>query len=193
MSAPSNATPGGGEAKSSGARSTASTSKPSVASQRACRPAPQATSSTPPPGRMKALHRRTQGEGGKSKWDVMGPYDAPATVVHCGTDSGPQNPQDGEVNATTTVRLSPYSPLWPAIFDVEARNLERLLDRAVRIEHIGSTAVPGLGAKPVIDVLVGAPDLAFIEARIPRLVEGGYRYVPEFERSIPQRRYFTRT
>ena len=97
------------------------------------------------------------------------------------------------MSTTTRVLLSPYSPLWPAIFDVEAHALARLLDEAVRIEHIGSTAVPGLGAKPIVDILVGAPDLAFIEARIPALVEYGYRYVPEFERSIPQRRYFTRT
>jgi GrpB-like predicted nucleotidyltransferase (UPF0157 family) len=97
------------------------------------------------------------------------------------------------MSATTRVLLSPYSPLWPAIFDVEARSLAPLLDGAARIEHIGSTAVPGLGGKPIIDVLVGAPDLAFIEARIPRLVDHGYRYVAEFERAIPQRRYFTRT
>ena len=95
--------------------------------------------------------------------------------------------------ATQAVLLSPYSPLWPAIFDVEARALERLLDGGVRVEHIGSTAVPGLGAKPIIDVLVGAPDLAFVEARIPRLVEHGYQYVAEFERAVPQRRYFRRT
>ena len=97
------------------------------------------------------------------------------------------------MSTTTRVLLSPYSPLWPAIFDVEARALAGLLDDAVRIEHIGSTAVPGLGAKPIIDILVGAPDLAFIEARIPRLVEQGYRYVPEFERAIPHRRYLART
>src|SRR6059058_3744380 len=76
MSAPRSRTPGGGASKSSGARSTASTSKPKVASHRACRPAPQATSSTAPPGRMKALQRRTQGEGGRSKWEVMRRYDA---------------------------------------------------------------------------------------------------------------------
>ena len=95
--------------------------------------------------------------------------------------------------ATTAVILTPYSPLWPAIFDVEARALEGIFDNAVRVEHVGSTAVPGLGAKPIVDICVGAPDLAFIEARIPRMVAAGYRYVPEFERAIPGRRYFTRT
>jgi len=61
------------------------------------------------------------------------------------------------------------------------------------VEHIGSTAVPGLGAKPIIDILVGAPSLAHIEACIPALRDYGYRYVPEFEKALPQRRYFTRT
>ena len=79
--------------------------------------------------------------------------------------------------ATQAVLLSPYSPLWPAIFDVEARALEAILDGSARIEHIGSTAVPGLGAKPIIDVMVGAPDLAFVDARIPRLVEHGLYFV----------------
>jgi GrpB-like predicted nucleotidyltransferase (UPF0157 family) len=91
------------------------------------------------------------------------------------------------------VVLSAYSPMWPSIFEIERGTLQAALGDAVLIEHIGSTAVPGLGAKPIIDMLVGAPDLAIVEARIPRLVEAGYRYVPEFERAIPERRYFTKT
>ena len=89
--------------------------------------------------------------------------------------------------------LTPYSPLWPAVFELERRRLLEIFNDAAAVEHIGSTAVPGLGAKPVIDILLGAPDVAFIESRMPRLVAHGYRYVPEFERSMPQRRYFTRT
>jgi GrpB-like predicted nucleotidyltransferase (UPF0157 family) len=90
------------------------------------------------------------------------------------------------------VLLTPYSPLWPAVFDIERRRLLEIFNDAVAVEHIGSTAVPGLGAKPVIDVMLGAPDLAQIEARIPALAEEGYRYVPEFEKSMPERRYFTK-
>lgn len=88
--------------------------------------------------------------------------------------------------------LSPYSPLWPAVFDMEKRRLLEIFNDAVLVEHVGSTAVPGLVAKPIIDILVGAPSLAVIEARIPALVADGYRYVPEFERAIPDRRYFTK-
>ena len=96
------------------------------------------------------------------------------------------------MNEPQAIVLSPYSPLWPAVFDVEKQELARLLGEAVAIEHVGSTAVPGLGAKPIIDVMVGTPDLAIVERRIPDLVAAGWRYVPEFEKAMPDRRYFTR-
>lgn len=88
--------------------------------------------------------------------------------------------------------LSPYSPLWPAVFDLERRRLLEIFNDAVAVEHIGSTAVPGLGAKPIIDVMLGVPDLAMVEARMAALEAEGYRYVPEFEKSVPERRYFTK-
>jgi GrpB-like predicted nucleotidyltransferase (UPF0157 family) len=90
------------------------------------------------------------------------------------------------------VLLSAYSPMWPVVFEIEKERLARILGETVAIEHIGSTAVPDLGAKPIIDILIGAPDLATIEDRIEDLVADGYRYVPEFEKSIPERRYFTK-
>ena len=91
------------------------------------------------------------------------------------------------------VELSAYSPMWPAVFEIERDRLTHVFGAdAVVIEHIGSTAVPGLGAKPIIDVLLGAPTLDIIERKIPELVAGGYRYVPEFEKSIPERRYFVK-
>ena len=89
--------------------------------------------------------------------------------------------------------LSAYSPLWPAIFEFERTRLAEILgpDVAV-IEHIGSTAVPGLGAKPIIDVMAGVADLAMVERCMAALEADGYRYVPDFERAFPQRRYFTK-
>ncbi|HYC38619.1 MAG TPA: GrpB family protein [Usitatibacter sp.] len=90
------------------------------------------------------------------------------------------------------VVLTPYSPLWPAVFDIEQRRLLEIFNDSVVVEHIGSTAVPGLGAKPVIDVMLGSPDLAVVEGRIPTLEADGWRYVPEFERAMPERRYFTK-
>jgi GrpB-like predicted nucleotidyltransferase (UPF0157 family) len=85
----------------------------------------------------------------------------------------------------------PYDPDWPCRFDEERRVLAAVFagTEAV-IEHVGSTAVPGLGAKPVIDVMVGIPALIEVERRIPALEVAGYEYVHEYERQLPDRRYF---
>jgi len=98
------------------------------------------------------------------------------------------------VSAPEPVVLSAYSPLWPAIFDFERARLDAILGKdAAVIEHIGSTAVPGLGGKPIIDIMVGVAALAVVERRTPALVEDGYRYVPQFEKAMPERRYFVKT
>lgn len=62
----------------------------------------------------------------------------------------------------------------------------------VAIEHVGSTAVPGLAAKPILDVLLGVGDLAVVERRIEKLAQAGLSYVPEYEAELPERRYFKR-
>jgi GrpB-like predicted nucleotidyltransferase (UPF0157 family) len=90
-----------------------------------------------------------------------------------------------------TVIIVPYDPGWPARFEAERSVLAGVFAgcEAV-IEHIGSTAVPGLGAKPVIDVLIGLPSLVEAERRIPALDAAGYEYVREHETALPDRRYF---
>lgn len=99
-----------------------------------------------------------------------------------------------DASGMSTVIVAPYSARWPALFDTLRDELhEGFAPGAVRIEHIGSTAVPGLAAKPVIDILLGAPSLDAIEARVDALADCGYRYVPEYERELPMRRYFVRT
>jgi GrpB-like predicted nucleotidyltransferase (UPF0157 family) len=95
------------------------------------------------------------------------------------------------MDATEPVELTPYSPLWPAVFDVERERLMALFaGESVAIEHIGSTAVPGLGAKPIIDIMLGVDSLSIVEARLEALEADGYRYVKAFEMAIPDRRYF---
>ena len=60
-----------------------------------------------------------------------------------------------------TILLSPYDPLWPRIADqVIARIRAALGPEALRIEHVGSTSVPGLAAKPVIDIDLVVADAA---------------------------------
>jgi GrpB-like predicted nucleotidyltransferase (UPF0157 family) len=91
------------------------------------------------------------------------------------------------------IELSAYSPKWPVTFNNEKGRLTEIFgEGAVLIEHVGSTAVPGMGAKPIVDILLGAPSLAIVERSIPAMVETGYRYVPEFERALPQRRYLVK-
>lgn len=89
--------------------------------------------------------------------------------------------------------LVPYSPTWPLIFeDLRQELLPVFVDVPVEIAHIGSTSVPGLAAKPVIDLLLGVPTLADIEACIPDIVRLDYTYRPQYETAIPQRRYFVK-
>jgi GrpB-like predicted nucleotidyltransferase (UPF0157 family) len=82
--------------------------------------------------------------------------------------------------AEEPVRIEPYDPSWPARFEEERAALADVLgDRAVGgVHHVGSTAVPGLDAKPVIDILVGVTDLASSRACIEPLAALGYLYAP---------------
>jgi GrpB-like predicted nucleotidyltransferase (UPF0157 family) len=92
------------------------------------------------------------------------------------------------------VVVVPYDPRWPALFEDERARIERAIGPWVeQIEHIGSTAVPGLAAKPVIDIMAGVGSLNDAPALVGRLTGIGYEYVPELERQMPSRRYFRKT
>lgn len=85
-----------------------------------------------------------------------------------------------------------YDPRWPEMYEADRAAILEALGPMVRdTEHAGSTAVPGLAAKPIIDVLLGvhADDLDRI---IAPLAEIGYEYSPDWEISLPMRRYFRR-
>jgi GrpB-like predicted nucleotidyltransferase (UPF0157 family) len=76
------------------------------------------------------------------------------------------------------VALSAHDAGWAAAFERErARLVARLPGRFVDVRHVGSTAVPGLVAKPVIDILAGVPDFAGIEDVLRALQACGYAYV----------------
>lgn len=92
------------------------------------------------------------------------------------------------------VSIAPYSAEWPKMFAALAEELQPVFaPLPVSLEHIGSTSVPGLSAKPVLDLLLGAETLADIESRIPALARLGFEYVSRYEREIPDRRYFVRS
>jgi GrpB-like predicted nucleotidyltransferase (UPF0157 family) len=91
------------------------------------------------------------------------------------------------------IELAQYSPQWNSLFEAERSVFASVFSPLTfRIEHIGSTAVPGLGAKPIIDVLVGGHSLAEIEARVSAMEALGYQYMAEHEVVFPQRRFFAK-
>ena len=70
-----------------------------------------------------------------------------------------------------------YDPGWPPRFNAERlRIIDALAPLAFRVEHVGSTSVPGLCAKPVIDILVGVDEFLPAEVYSARLQELGYRW-----------------
>jgi GrpB-like predicted nucleotidyltransferase (UPF0157 family) len=94
---------------------------------------------------------------------------------------------------TDPIIVVPYDSAWPIRYWIESQLLHvALRNMSPVIEHIGSTSVPGLAAKPVIDMLVGVPSLAAVESHVDRLSSYGYAYIPEYERALPDRRFFKR-
>ena len=89
------------------------------------------------------------------------------------------------------VRIESYDPAWPLRFKCEAASISSALGTTAKaIEHIGSTAVPHLRAKPTIDILVGVVDLtAFDAGSGPRSLHR-IGYEPRGELGVPGRRYF---
>ncbi len=80
------------------------------------------------------------------------------------------------------IQVLPYDPRWPVRFEQERAELERLLAPwlSAGVHHIGSTSVPGLAARPVIDMIAGVHDLAAAEAAVPVLE--GRSWVHAFHR-----------
>lgn len=77
------------------------------------------------------------------------------------------------------LEVVPYDPGWPAAFDAEAIRLRTALGKlALRIDHNGSTSIPGLGAKPIIDIQVSVAALQPIAAYGEPLRAIGYVHVP---------------
>lgn len=89
------------------------------------------------------------------------------------------------------VRIVEYDLSWPAVYeDEKKRILAACREWLVGIEHIGSTSVPGLVAKPVIDVMAAIATLDDASSILEPLTDLGYDYVPEYEVELPERRYF---
>jgi len=76
----------------------------------------------------------------------------------------------------SSITLVEYDPLWPEYFARESWRIKNILgNRALRVEHVGSTSVPGLIAKPIIDILLVVADSANESSYAPALEAAGYR------------------
>jgi GrpB-like predicted nucleotidyltransferase (UPF0157 family) len=74
-----------------------------------------------------------------------------------------------------TIQLAPYDPEWPLQFaQLAGRIREALSDGVLRLEHVGSTSVPGLAAKPIIDMVLAVRDSADEAAYVPALERHGF-------------------
>jgi GrpB-like predicted nucleotidyltransferase (UPF0157 family) len=98
--------------------------------------------------------------------------------------NGPRLTSDEEVQRSRLDKVTPhnapialadYDPDWPVLFAREAARIRAALGaRAVQVEHVGSTSVPGLAAKPIIDILLAVPDSSDEPAYVPALEAAGY-------------------
>ena len=91
---------------------------------------------------------------------------------------------DDEIRASTigklqphaaTIDLAEYDPEWPRLYEREAERIRSALgERALQVEHAGSTSVPGLAAKPLIDIVLVVADTRDEDAYVPPLEAAGY-------------------
>ena len=86
------------------------------------------------------------------------------------------------------IEIVDYDPAWPHLYERESATLQAALGpMAARIEHTGSTAVPGLAAKPIVDILLGLSDAYDLDACVAPIVGIGYAYVQRYETTMPWR------
>src|SRR3989338_4476870 len=91
--------------------------------------------------------------------------------------------------------LSDYDSTWPSLFQLERDRLHSISSNKLilSIEHIGSTAIPNLSAKPTIDILVGLTSIDLADKSLVAEIQNlGYIYKAEYEVTMPDRRYFKR-
>ena len=87
------------------------------------------------------------------------------------------------------VEVVPHDPRWRDAFEAEAKHVAAALgENVVAIHHIGSTAIPNIYAKPVVDLLVEVRDITKVDGRSSAMESLGYEVMGEY--GIPGRRYF---
>ena len=87
------------------------------------------------------------------------------------------------------IKLLPYSPKYKSKFKKIKRDLLTIVDIKDEIEHIGSTAINGISAKPIIDILIGI-NTNELDSYIPKIKKLGFIYEKKYEKKIENRRFF---
>lgn len=91
------------------------------------------------------------------------------------------------------VALHEYQSSWPMAFCAERDRLESLLPGAfIELQHIGSTAIQGMPAKPIIDILAGVGSMNQADSLVEAICKSGYTTSPEFNATLTDRRWFMR-
>lgn len=87
--------------------------------------------------------------------------------------------------------LIDWTPAWSQLFETERQQIAAVLqDSILDIQHIGSTSIPGLCAKPVLDIAIGVKSFEEAFATVPPLESLGYTFRGEY--GLPRRHYFTK-
>lgn len=87
------------------------------------------------------------------------------------------------------ITVEDYDPNWSNQFDKEIVKLKQVLaDEVISIEHIGSTSVKGLGAKPILDIAIGVYDLEMVSEFIEPLKQIGNEFI--YHKEFLERRFF---
>jgi len=87
------------------------------------------------------------------------------------------------------ITIEIYNSNWSKQFEEEKVKLKEILaDKVISIEHIGSTSIEGLGAKPILDIAIGVNDLEVVSEFIDPLKQIGYEFV--YHKEFPERRFF---
>lgn len=92
------------------------------------------------------------------------------------------------------VHLAAYSDTWPDLFAAERDRLTDMFPaRLLAVEHFGSTAIPGMPAKPIVDILAGVESMEVADSLLEAILACGYTTSREFNATLPDRRWFMRS
>jgi GrpB-like predicted nucleotidyltransferase (UPF0157 family) len=90
------------------------------------------------------------------------------------------------------VSIVGYNEEWPQQFEAEHKRLVASFPQLLQVEHFGSTAVPGMPAKPIIDILAGVESMEVANSLFEPILTSGYTTSREFNATLPDRRWFMR-